>query len=69
MGSGRRNDLIPLSSQVVERYIFQSVYNKLFDKFAQKHTEQDALFFKKVLELRDFNDRELLENLEVKAKV
>lgn len=68
LGSSKMKNWIPLSNQVVEKFIYQSVYDRLFEKFSSKFAEQDGLYFKKVQSLRDFTDLELLENLEVKPR-
>lgn len=68
LGSSKMKNWIPLSSQVVEKYIFQCVYDKFFAKFSSKYIGQDKEYFQKVLKLRDFSDVELLDNLDVKPK-
>ena len=68
LGSLKLKNWIPLSNQVVEKFIYHSIYDKLFDKFASKHVDQDGFYFKTVHKLRDYSDFELLENLEVKPR-
>lgn len=68
LGSSKMKNWIPLSNQVVEKFIYHSVYDKLFEKFIKKYAEKDALYFKKVQSLKEFSDLELMENLEVKAR-
>lgn len=53
---------------MVEKFIYHSVYDKLFEKFTAVHSDKDALYFKKVQALKDFSDLELFENLEVKPR-
>jgi hypothetical protein len=68
LGSSKMKNWIPLSNQVVEKFIYHSVYDKLFEKFSSKFADQDVVYFKRVQSLKEYTDVELMENLEVKPR-
>lgn len=57
---------VPISNPVVDKFIYEAIYEKFFERFTKKYTEKDGKFAQRTALLREFNDIELLKDLDVK---